>query len=91
MRTADELSLVVPNDTQVPSDKSDGGWSCFKVDEELDFSLTGVLAGLSVVLAEAGIPIFALSTYSTDYLLIKSEKVAAAKQALVSAGYRISE
>jgi hypothetical protein len=69
----------------------DSGWSCFKVDGELDFSLVGILAELAAVFAEAQIPIFALSSFNTDYLLVKQEKVALAQAALLSAGYQVSQ
>ncbi len=57
----------------------------------LDFSLIGVLAGISAVLAENGIGIFVLSTYDTDYILTKQETCARALQLLAQAGYRIIE
>jgi len=70
-RTAEELSLVIsehlaPQDWQVES-----GWRCLKVEGPLDFSLTGILSALTAPLAAAGIPVFAISTYETDYLLVK--------------------
>jgi len=70
-RTAEELSLVisehlVPQDWQIES-----GWRCLKVEGPLDFSLTGILSALIAPLAAAGIPVFAISTYETDYLLVK--------------------
>lgn len=70
-RTAEELSLVIsehlaPQDWQIES-----GWRCLKVEGPLDFSLTGILSALTAPLAAAGIPVFAISTYDTDYLLVK--------------------
>ena len=88
-RTGDELSLVVPDSVEVESDKSDAGWVCFKVEGPLDFSLVGILAGISSVLAEARVSIFALSTFDTDYILVKREQAQAAKDALGSAGYQV--
>jgi hypothetical protein len=55
----------------------------------LDFGLTGVLASLATPLAEAGIPIFVLSTFDTDYLLVSAPRVAAAVEALERAGHRV--
>ena len=63
------------------------GWLAFRVAGQMDFSLTGVLAGLSAVLAQAGISIFAVSTFDTDYVLVKQDRLAAALAALESAGY----
>jgi hypothetical protein len=59
------------------------------VEGVLDFGLTGILADLSGILAEAGISIFAVSTYDTDYLLVKTEAVAAAVAALRGAGHTV--
>jgi hypothetical protein len=55
----------------------------------LDFSLTGILASLATSLAEAGVPIFAISTYDTDYILVKEENLQKAKQALAASGHII--
>ena len=63
------------------------GWSCLKIAGPLDFSLTGILADISTVLAEAEISIFAISTFDTDYILVKSEKLPYAKAALLASGY----
>lgn len=87
--TDEELSLVLPDSVKLESDRSDAGWACFKVQGPLEFNLVGVLAGISSVLAEAKIAIFALSTFDTDYILVKREQVQAARGALSSAGYRI--
>ena len=91
MRTDDELSLVLPDTVESESDKSDPGWACFKVEGPLDFSLVGILAGISSTLADAEIPIFALSTFDTDYILVKREQIEAAKEALMSAGYQVDQ
>ncbi len=70
-RTADEVSIVCPLG-RVPDDvRRESGWRCLKVEGPLDFALTGILASLAVPLAQAGISIFAISTYDTDYLLVK--------------------
>jgi hypothetical protein len=89
-RTDEELSLVLPESVKIESKKSESGWACFKVDGPLEFELVGILAGISTVLAEAGVSIFALSTFDTDYILVKREQVKAAKEALTSAGYQIN-
>jgi hypothetical protein len=91
MRTDDETSLVLPDSVEIENDKSEAGWACFKVEGPLEFSLVGVLAGITSVLAEAKVPIFALSTFDTDYILVKREQVQAAKVALTTAGYKVNE
>ena len=89
MRTDDELSLVLPDSIEMGSEQFEPGWACFKVEGPLEFEVVGVLAGISSVLAEAGVPIFALSTFDTDYILVKREQVRAAHEALTSAGYQV--
>ncbi|MBN1453092.1 MAG: ACT domain-containing protein [Anaerolineales bacterium] len=91
VRTDDETSLVLPDSVQIGSDRSDTGWACFKVEGSLEFSLVGILAGIASVLAEAKVSIFALSTFDTDYILVKREQVRAAKEALRTAGYKVNE
>jgi hypothetical protein len=88
-RTDNELSMVLPESAEIESNKSDVNWACFKVEGPLDFGLVGILAGISSVLTEAGVPIVALSTFDTDYILVKREQVEAAQEALVSAGYQV--
>ena len=90
-RTDDELSLVLPSQVEIDSDKSEPGWACLKVEGPLDLGLVGVLAGISSALAQAGVAIFALSTFDTDYVLVKREQVEAAKDALVGKGYSVNE
>ena len=70
-RTPDELSIVC-NEEIVPDGVAcEKGWHCLQVKGPLDFALTGILASLAAPLAEAGISIFAISTYDTDYFLVK--------------------
>jgi uncharacterized protein len=86
-RTADELSIVCPQ-KQIPSGvRHEGGWRCLKVEGPLDFALTGILASLAVPLGDAGISIFAISTYDTDYQLVRDLDHAIA--ALTEFGHRI--
>ena len=86
-KTDEELSIVCPASIAIEGSKKDSGWSCLKVAGPLDSSLTGILAKISNALAQAKISIFAISTYNTDYILVKSENVESAKNVLVSAGY----
>ena len=88
-RTDEELSIVCNASIEIASDIRDDGWSCIKVLGPLDFSEVGILANISTVLAKASISIFALSTYDTDYILVKSEQVKKASSALTSSGYEI--
>src|SRR5579872_57356 len=86
-RTREELSIVrgdVPDSVECQR-----GWRCLKVRGPLDFSLTGVLASLAVPLADAGVPIFVLSTFNTDYVLIPEASVQTATAALVRAGHTL--
>jgi hypothetical protein len=88
-RTRDELSIVCRADA-VPRDvRAEGGWRCLKVDGPLDFALTGILAALTAPLAAAGISLFAVSTYDTDYLLVKAESLDRATEVLRGAGHRV--
>ena len=83
-RTEDELSIVCPQ-TEVPPDVPEmredtnktrpvveKNWRCFKVAGPLDFALTGIMASLVGPLAHAGITVFAISTYETDYLMVRA-------------------
>jgi len=88
-RTADELSIVCPAD-QVPAGaKCEAPWACFKLEGPFPFALTGVLAAFINPLAQQGVPIFAVSTFDTDYVLVKEEHVAAALEALRAAGHEL--
>jgi len=89
-RTDNELSIVVPERVEIKSAQSEPGWACFKVDGPLEFSQTGILAGLASTLADARVSIFAVSTFDTDYLFVKREQVEVVKEALKSADYLLS-
>ena len=86
-RTDDELSIVCTDAIALESARCDAGWSCIKVLGPLDFSMTGILAHLAGLLAEAGISIFAVSTYDTDYVLVKTGQLTPAVAALKTGGY----
>ena len=88
-RTSDELSIVC-NETHMPKKgRCSTGWCCLQVEGPLDFSETGILSALSRPLAEAQIPIFVLSTYETDYLLVKEQNLNQAIDVLTSEGHSI--
>ena len=86
-KTTDELSLVCPEHLAVKSEKSNPDWKCLKVAGPLDFELTGILAGITEVLAKEKLSVFAISTFDTDYILIKKHGLTAAISALQRVGY----
>jgi len=86
-RTDEELSIVCADTIPLASARCDAGWSGIKVLGPLEFSMTGILAHIAGLLAQAGISIFALSTYDTDYLLVKTGRLASAVAALKAGGY----
>ena len=90
-KTDEELSLVVPTDA-VPAETTerDDGWRAFRIQGVLDFSLIGILSKISGLLADAGIGIFAVSTFNTDYILVKKENFEKALGVLAVAGYQIA-
>jgi len=86
-RTAEELSIVCVQAQVPPGVTCQPGWRGLQVAGPLDFGLTGVLASLARPLAEAGVSIFAISTYDTDYLLVPAASLDTALAALRSAGH----
>ncbi|WP_067561108.1 ACT domain-containing protein [Halofilum ochraceum] len=88
-RTDEETSIVCPSSVTVAGARTESGWSCIKVIGPIDFAVTGLLAELSRILAGAGISLFALSTFDTDYLLVPSSRLAEAVTVLGRAGYAI--
>jgi hypothetical protein len=88
-RTAEELSVVCPAELAVPAEQSESGWRLLTVRGPFEFTLTGIMAALSGALAAAGVPLFALSTYDTDHLLVKDADLARAAVALRAAGHDV--
>ena len=86
-RTPEELSIVCRQSTMPEDMVAERGWRCIKVEGPLDFSLVGILASLTTPLAEAGVSVFALSTYLTDYLLVREDDLGRAVDALNSRGH----
>ena len=89
-RTDGEISLVcesefVPDCAYARED----GWRAFRVSGELDFSLVGILASITSALAQKEIPVFAVSTYNTDYILVRSEYFTSAADTLSENGYNV--
>jgi uncharacterized protein len=89
-RTADELSVVCPVAAAPPGARVEPGWRALQVAGPLDFALTGILAAIAAPLAQAGIAIFATSTYDTDYVLVREAALPAAVEALRRAGHAVS-
>ncbi|MDM8543944.1 ACT domain-containing protein [Desulfococcaceae bacterium HSG9] len=90
-RTSEELSIVSIAENAPSGVPKEGGWRCIGVKGPLVFELTGVMASLSVPLAEAGISIFAISSFNTDYLLVKAEQLEPACRALELAGHTFTD
>lgn len=88
-RTRNELSLVLAEDAVQDGWKAERGWRCLEVKGPLDFSLTGIMASLAAPLAEARVSLFAVSTYDTDYVLVREESLERAVEALRGAGHRV--
>lgn len=101
-RTSDELSVVAPTEAvptdAVPSDAApseDGswrrepGWRLFRLEGPFEFTLTGILAAVLDPLAAAGVGIFAVSTFDTDYVMVKQHQLDAAVAALAAAGHEV--
>jgi len=89
-KTDEELSLVCrTEDTPDCTTERDDGWKCFRIQGVLDFSLIGILSKISGILADNKIGIFAVSTYNTDYILVKSENFSKAIDVLSKEGYSI--
>jgi len=89
-RTADELSIVCPLQNVPAERKPETPWTCFKLEGSFDFLQTGVLASFIDPLAASGVPIFAISTYDTDYVLVREEYAGAAMAALQEAGHELT-
>ncbi len=86
-KTSEELSIVC-EEQNVPADvKQNSGWTAFKVEGPLDFNLTGILASIANPLAEAKISIFAVSTFDTDYVFVKSDQFEKARHILTANGF----
>ena len=90
-RTNSELSIVAPSSAPITSPKSDSDWVMFVFEGTLDFSLTGILAGIAQPLAAVGVSIFAISTFDTDYVMVKQEQKRLAQTTLIEAGYQFKE
>lgn len=88
-RSDEELSIVCPSDAVPDNVRTEGGFRALKVEGPLDFSLTGILVAVIGPLADNGIPIFALSTYDTDYILVQQHDLEKAASILRAAGHTL--
>ena len=89
-KTNDEISLVCKTE-QAPANciSREDGWKGFYIDGMLDFSMVGVLAKISTILADNGISIFSISTYNTDYIFVKEHKWGKTMSVLMKEGYKL--
>ena len=85
--TGEELSVIAPQEIAFGFGEREPSWSCLRIADKLDFGLIGVIAEVSRVLADAGVGIFTVSTYDTDYILVKSVDIDTAVCALSEAGH----
>jgi len=98
LKSPDELSMVCDetlNKTLIAGIKgsianTSGPWRALRVVGELDFALTGILASLTAPLAQASIPVFAVSSYNTDYLLVSADNSQSARDTLTQAGFAVA-
>ena len=88
-RTASELSIVCAEEEVPDGVRCERGWRCVMVDGPLDFSETGILVALIAPLADAGIAVFVVSTFDTDYILVKDDRIGEAVERLVAAGHHL--
>jgi hypothetical protein len=89
-RTTDELSIVCEGKYVPGSVKAEKEWRCFKLQGPFPFEMTGVLASVLQPLAEAGVSIFAISTYDTDYVMVKEPSLTKAAKVLTAAGHQVN-
>lgn len=88
-RTENELSLVCSEEVIPERVTCEKGWQMLKVEGPLDFALVGILSKISTLLANEGISIFAISTYDTDYILIKEQDMPKGIETLIEGGYSV--
>lgn len=89
-RTADELSVVCPAAGVPTGARHEPGWRCLRLAGPIPFTEVGVLAALLAPLATAGVGVFAVSTFDTDYILVKAADLGRATDALRGADYAVT-
>jgi hypothetical protein len=90
VKTQEELSLVCEQNLVPAQIKAERNWRAFKVQGPLEFTQVGVLAALAQPLAKAGVSIFAISTFDTDYVLVKEQSLDQAVRVLRQSGFTVS-
>ena len=90
-RTQDELSVVCPEDVVPEGISRERGWHALKLEGTFDLSMVGILASVASPLAEAGASIFAVSTFDTDYVLVREEQLDLAVGTLRASGHRVDD
>ena len=88
-KTENELSVICSEVIEVQSLQNSKGWTCRKVKGPLDFNLTGILASISDILRKTNISIFAISTFDTDYILVRTHDFSSDPTKLRQAGYKL--
>jgi hypothetical protein len=88
-RTAEELSIVCPENVAPKELQSEQEWKCLKIHGPLGFEEVGIISGLTKVLAEADISVFVMSTFETDYILVKRMNIEKAAKVLADNGHEI--
>ena len=88
-KTHDELSIVVPESVNIKSDESDVDWRVLEVLGPLQLSMVGIMAQIGNVLASATVSIFVVSTFETDFFLVKQKDLEIATNALEKDGYKV--
>ncbi len=88
-KTDEELSIVVKEDVNILSNVVEYNWKAIKIVGTLDFALIGILSKISNILAQAEISIYAISTYNTDYILVKADKLEKAIKVLEQNEYKL--
>ncbi len=90
-RTSEELSIVCPEASMPPGVTAERGWRALKIEGPLDFDEVGILLSLAAPLAEVGVSIFVISTYGTDYVLVRDDQLEVALTALAERGHTLRE
>jgi hypothetical protein len=88
-RTESELTVVCPETCLAPGTAGEAGWRCFRVQGLLDFSEIGIILSLTQPLSENGVAVFVISTFDTDYFMVKEKDLARAIDALTAKGHEI--
>lgn len=91
LRSDAELSLVCSSSVHVEAERTTSGWACLQVDGPLDFGMTGIIATISAVLSAASLPIFVISSFDTDYVLVRGTDLDKAVVALRAGGMECNE